>query len=307
MTKLKGVSQIEGKDDRFIDSCFRVLLSKKFQLNTNFVSPEEGAKIINQFITSLEGTPNEKEQLVQSLITEAKQSLLPLDEFSWIKDDERVCYFVWASIYLYYYYSAPNHPTSVAPGQPHTHALYYNQLSLKNNPSDTMERFDEVVKYFDRIPQPSKWKLDLIAYLKGAWGHIFSSRKPFSWLEKDNDEQCRWAWEYIRKTDSYSSSKPMTYQFTPTSTAEIYLAIYAVYDTWSVAPDFKRLFSIDFNKAWQQKKLRDSRQSKKACSLVLHKDIKLKLDELAKTKNVTLSQLVEQLIEKEHRLKESLG
>jgi hypothetical protein len=305
MEKINGVSQVEEKDNRIIESCFRVLLSKNAQINASFESPEEGAKIINQFIASLESTPKEKEQLVQSLITEAKQSLLPLDEFSWIKDDERACYFVWASIYLCYYYSAPNHPTFVPPGQLYTHALYYNQLSLKNNPSDTMERFDEVVKYFDRISQPSKWKLDLIAHLKGIWGHIFSSRKPFSWLEKNNDEQCRWAWEYMRKTDGYSSSKPMTYQFTPTSTAEIYLAIYAVYDTWGVAPDAKRLFSNDFNKAWQQKKLRDGRQGKKACSLVLHKDIKLKLDELAKTRKVTLSQLVEQLIEKEHRLKDS--
>jgi len=40
--------------------------------------------------------------------------------------------------------------------------------------------------------------------------------------------------------------------------------------------------------------------TKKACSLVLHEETKLKLDELAQAKNVTLSQLVEQLINKEH-------
>ena len=326
MIKFEGVSQIEGKDDRFIDSCFRVLLSKKLQLNTNFGSPVEGARVINEFIASREIEQKEKDQMALSLIDEAKQALLPLDEFSWFKDDERACSFVWASIYLKSYYSVPNHPTNAtqlqsptynpyyydpsnptatAPPPTPQYALSYSQLGLKNNLSNSMERFNEVVKYFDRVGQLKEWKLDLITHLKGIWGNIFSSRKPFPWLEKDNDEQCRWAWEYMRKTDSYSSSKPMTYRFTPTSTAEIYLAIYAVYDTWSVAPDFKRLFSIDFNKAWQQKKLRDSRQGKKACSLVLHKDIKLKLDELAKTRKVTLSQLVEQLIEKEHRLKDS--
>tara|TARA_B110000211_G_scaffold201656_1_gene233367 strand:- start:644 stop:1561 length:918 start_codon:yes stop_codon:yes gene_type:complete len=305
MNKLKGVSQIEGKERRFIESCFRVLQSKNAQLNVSFESPVEGARVINEFIASREIEQKEKDKMALFLIDEAKQALLPLDEFSWIKDNERACYFVWASIYLHYYYSAPSHPAIVAPGQQPTHALLYNQLSLKNNPSDTMERFDEVVKYFDRIPQPNKWKLDLIAHLKGIWGHIFSSRKPFSWLEKDNDEQCRWAWEYLRKTDGYSSSKPMTYQFTPTSTAEIYLAIYAAYDTWIIDNGAKRLFKSDFSKAWQQKKLRDGRQGKKACSLVLHEDVKLKLDELAKTRKITLSQLVEQLIEKEHRLKDS--
>ena len=304
MLKTNGVSQVEGKDNRFIESCFRVLQSKHPQINASFKSPVEDARIINQFIASLEGTPKEKEQLVQSLITEAKKSLLPLDEFSWIKGDERACYFVWASIYLYYYYSAPSHPTIVTSGHTPTYALYYNQLSLKNNPSDNMERFDEVVKYFDRIPQPSRWKLDLIAHLKGIWGYIFSNRKPFSWLEKDNDEQCRWAWDYINKID-WDNSKPMISQLSVTSTEEMYFAIYAAYDTWKAKTEAKRLFTIDFNKAWQQKKHRDSRQGKKACSLVLQEDVKLKLDELAKTRKVTLSQLVEQLIEKEYRLKDS--
>lgn len=325
MIKFKGVSQIEGKERRFIESCFRVLHLQGVQLPLSFETPTEGAEIVNQVIASLEGTPEKKEQMVQSLITEAKQELLPLDEFTWFKDDERACYFVWASIYLKSYYSAPNHPTNAtqlqsstynpyyfdpsnptatAPPPTPQYALSYSQLGLKNNLSNSMERFGEVVKYFDRVRQPRKWKLDLIAHLKGIWGHIFSSRKPFSWLEKDNEEQCRWAWDYIKKID-WDNSKPMTYRFSPTSTAEIYLTIYAVYDTWSEETNSKRLFSIDFNKAWQQKKHRDSRQGKKACSLVLHEDIKLKLDELAKTRKVTLSQLVEQLIEKEHRLKDS--
>ncbi|WP_338366607.1 hypothetical protein [uncultured Pseudoalteromonas sp.] len=300
MIKFRGVSQIEGKDDRFIDSCFRVL-----QLNTNFESPVEGARVINEFIASQEIEQKEKDQMALSLIDEAKQSLLPLDEFSWFKDDERACYFVWASIYLYSYAAYPNHPLTLQTqeNQPQ-YVHFYSEHNLKNNPSSSMERFGEVVKYFDRVRQPREWKLDLIAHLKGIWGHIFSSRKPFSWLEKDNEEQCRWAWDYIKKI-GWDSSKPMAYRFSPTSTAEIYLAIYAAYDTWIIDNGAKRLLKSDFSKAWQQKKLRDGRQGKKACSLVLHEDVKLKLDELAKTRKVTLSQLVEQLIEKEHGLKDS--
>ena len=305
MNKLKGVSQIEGKERRFIESCFRALHREGEQLPVSFETPTEGAKIINQIIASREVSSEEKDQMALSLIDEAKQELLPLEEFTWFKDDERACYFVWASIYLYSYAAYPDHPiTSQTQEHQPQYVHFYSEHNLKNNPSNSMERFGEVVKYFDRVRQPRKWKLDLIAHLKDIWGHIFSSRKPFSWLEKDNEEQCRWAWDYIKKID-WDNSKPMTYRFSPTSTAEIYLAIYAVYDTWSVATNSKRLFSIDFNKAWQQKKHRDSRQGKKACSLVLHEDVKLKLDELAKTRKVTLSQLVEQLIEKEHGLKDS--
>lgn len=321
MNKLKGVGQIEGKERRFIESCFRALQREGEQLPVSFETPTEGAKIINQIIASREVSSEEKDQMALSLIDEAKQELLPFEEFSWFKDDERACYFVWVSIYLNSYYSAPNHPTTAAPQlqsptyDPYyydpsnptatapppipQYALPYSQLGLKNNLSNSMERFDEVVNYFDRVRQPREWKLNLIAHLKGIWGHIFSSRKPFSWLEKDNEEQCRWAWDYINKID-WDNSKPIVSQLSVTSTEEMYFAIYAAYDTWEATTEAKRLFTIDFNKAWQQKKLRDGRQGKKACSLVLDKDIKLKLDELAKTKKVTLSQLVEQLIEKEH-------
>lgn len=320
MTKFKGVSQIEGKERRFIESCFRVLQREGEQLPNSFETPIEGAKIINQIIASREASSEEKDQMALSLIDEAKQELLPLEEFNWFKDDERACYFVWASIYLNSYYSAPNHPTAAPQPQSPTYdpyyydpsnptatappptlqyALSYFQLGLKNNPSNSMERFNEAVKYFDRVRQHKQWKLDLMTHLKDVWGHIFSSRKPFSWLEKDNDEQCRWAWEYMRKID-FNRSKPTIYKFSPTNTAEVYLTIYAAYDTWRTTTEAKRLFSIEFNKAWQQKKLRDSRQGKKACSIVLHEDAKLKLDELAKARNVTLGHLVEQLIEKEH-------
>ena len=306
MEKINGVSQVEGKDNRFIESCFRVLQSKKVQINAEFESPVEGARIINNFFASLDKATKNKEKMVQSLIAEANQSLIPFDEFSWVKDDERACYFLWASIYLYSYaaYPALAWDAPTLEFQP-KYIHFYSQLNLKTNPSSSIERFNEVVKYFDQVEQPRVWRLDLIAHLKGVWGQIFSSRKPFPWLEKDNDEQCRWAWEYMRKSNIYISSKPMTHQFSPTSTAEIYLAIYAIYDTWRIDYGTRRLFKSDFNKAWQQKKLRDGRQGKKACSLVLHEDVKLKLDELAKTRKVTLSQLVEQLIEKEHRLKDN--
>lgn len=115
MTKFKGVSQIEGKERRFIESCFRVLQREGVQLPMRFETPIEGAKIINQIIASREASSEEKDQMALSLIDEAKQELLPLDEFNWFKDDERACYFVWASIYLCRYLSTPHHPINKSP------------------------------------------------------------------------------------------------------------------------------------------------------------------------------------------------
>ena len=62
MIKFKGVSQIEGKERRFIESCFRVLQSKNAQLNASFESPVEGARVINEFIASREIEQKEKDK-----------------------------------------------------------------------------------------------------------------------------------------------------------------------------------------------------------------------------------------------------
>ena len=82
MIKIQGVSQLEGKDSRFIESCFRVLDSHNVKLPLNFETPVEGASILNKFIASREKTSTEKEVMVQSLIAEANQSLISLDEFN---------------------------------------------------------------------------------------------------------------------------------------------------------------------------------------------------------------------------------
>ncbi|MBH0043741.1 hypothetical protein [Pseudoalteromonas sp. SWXJZ10B] len=156
MIKINGVSQVEGNDNRFIESCFRILQLQNVQLPASFDTPAEGARVINQVIASRGVDPKEKEQMVQSLITEAKQALLFLGELSWLQDDERACYFFWASIYLDKYNSTPNHPTITSLVQQPQNAPLYSQLGLKSNPSNSIERFNEVIKYFDRVRQPKK-------------------------------------------------------------------------------------------------------------------------------------------------------
>ena len=299
MFSINGEIQFGGGDYRVIQSLLMRLCHtlKKPYL---FVStPAEGNTLINREIKFLNSSEKDKEKLINDLLDVTKQSLLPLAELDWIKKDERACYFVWASVQNFDFYAAPDHPTNpLMQNQPITVANY-RVLNLKANPSNSNERFDEIVKFIDRVFQPLEWQMELIEYFKKRWSSIYTSRRTLSWLNKNNEEQCRWAWEYINKPKLMGAG-PSAYRLKPTGCYEMYLAIFAALDSWDGHLDSQRLFLIDFNKAWQQKKHRDSRQGKKACNLVLREEVKQKLDELASSRGMKLNQIVEQLIENEY-------
>lgn len=301
MITVKGVKQIKGDDQRLVESCMRFLVKKGFLATALVDSGNEGAKIINQLIGSLEYDAAEKNQLVHELLSEAKQTLLRLEEFDWLHNNDRACFWAWRTISQPWtpivQYNQLNNFLAI-------HPLPYNNLNLKLNPASSKERLEEIVKFFDRIEQPLPWKKLLLDALKAEWAKIYGVRKPFTWLKADDSEQCEWAWNYISTSNPTSDfSTPSTCGLTPVNQKERYLAIYAAYDCWNTHPDTKKIFCLNFNKAWHQKKHRDSRQGKKACNLVLTSEAKAKLDQMAQEQGITLNRLVETLIENEYSKK----
>lgn len=298
--KVDGVTQVTGKDSRVIDACMRIMNDKGFRIFPYAASGEAGASAINYVLKSEIRSNEDREREVMKLLEDAKRRLLHLSEFDWLKSSDRACYFVWANLYQYAFASHPKHPSFVpSKGELDTLALCYSQMELNMSPSNTKERYEEVVKFFDRVNQPLSWQRDLMTYLKLKWGEIFKVSKPFSWLKED-EEQCRWAWEYLTKPD-IELNRPQSFGFNPTGVKEMYLAIYGLFDSWDVNKDLKRLFLIDFRNAWQQKKHRDNRQGKTACNLVIRIEVKEMLDKMAVSRGVKLNQLIETLIEQEYR------
>ncbi|BDM66078.1 hypothetical protein NFHSH190041_35300 [Shewanella sp. NFH-SH190041] len=287
-------------------------------------SASESTDIINQVIHAWQESTEKKDSFVEWLVDEAKQKLLPLSELDWLKGNDRACYWVWLTLVRggvyglsvsglqefvrpavlphidYSRYALQlntSNPLNSAPSQPQVPP--YDKLGLKLQTSSTMDRFEEVVKFFDRSGQSLGWQLDLVNRLESNWGRIFSARKPLSWLQSNDEMQCRWAWEYLTRP-SFDQNLPSVSYLHPTGTVEMYLAIFAAFDTWDAIPNLKRLFLNDFNKAWQQKKHRDNRQGKKVCNLVLREEVKEMLDEMAASRGIRLNQLVEALIEREY-------
>ncbi|WP_334018307.1 hypothetical protein [Alteromonas sp. S015] len=258
---------------------------------------KEGEEILYDVLSQKSPGKMQTQESLQTLLKEAEEYILPYDDFAWIKTDERACYFVWMKIVYCSYNSGPLHPIRFYNSNEPI-AFRYIELGLNLSPSSHDARVELIIKFFDYVKQPLNWQKQLLEYLGHEWGKIYSARKPFPWLNKSDEIQCRWSWEYFHKHQVCERTDIGS--LNPTGNHELYLAILAAYDSWDAHYDSKRLFLSDFNKAWNQKKLRDNRKGKKACNMILREEVKLKLDRLAAKKGMKLNELVEELIEKEY-------
>jgi hypothetical protein len=302
----KGKNEIAYRfkedDWRIAEHCLRIMRQDPvISSQVDFDPHESSANKINQALKNLALSTEETNRKAQNLIAQSELDLVPLDEFSWLKRDKRAGYFVWLRLL-----NAPHNldffPHKTGSIDTYGKQLWHESMSLNLHPSDNQQRYAEIIRFFDRLNTTHGWKLDYIDQLKQDWSNVFTQRKPFPWLSEKNEEQCSWAWDYLA---SYHQKKDLTYRpntlrVSPTSPEEQYLAIYAIYDSWIAPIESKAYFLNSFNKAWHQKKHRDSRQGKKACNLVLREDVKYKLDEMANARGLKLNQLVEALIESEY-------
>ena len=87
----------------------------------------------------------------------------------------------------------------------------------------------------------------------------------------------------------------------PLSHSERNLALRTAIDLWDDAPDTKRLFLLNLNKAWNQQKLRQSRTDKKALNTYLKNETKTRLDFMAERSGVLISDMLEMLINDHYR------
>ena len=192
----------------------------------------------------------------------------------------------------------------------------FNQrMNLSLSPVSHQERIDIIVTLFDSIfvstPPVTHLKKQVLEKLKDRWKIIYSKPLPLKWLP-DEEDAVLWAWNNLQKVQQekvsnigglfMSLSTPgLTTWFTPLSYSERYLALRTALDLWDDAPDTKRLFLLNLNKAWNQQKLRQSRTDKKALNTYLKNETKMRLDFMAERSGVRISDMLETLINDHYR------
>lgn len=276
-------------------------LSKKnaHNLHTGRISTASGYCVaVNKALRS-NFKPDEIDRVITEMQQDCDLNIMALSDFYWLEGDERACYWVWGWLrmatyaeldYIYQPSSIRGTPIQHAQVLPMSTPSLYDHLNLNKNPSSTKERFNAIVVFFDL------WHKDLwsrqckLQELNKYWSDIDRVSKPFRWLDPDNEDQCRWAWEYMDKAGVH------LFGIHPSNTSERYLAIYARYDLWVVSLETKKLFVLGIDKAWSQKKHRDGMVDKKSLNTYLKKEVKGRLDELAEHYDKKIHQMLEVVI-----------
>ncbi|EAR4689758.1 hypothetical protein IHA60_000526 [Salmonella enterica] len=264
-------------------------------------------QLINQFFPDKEM----QNRLLAEMNAACDENILSSDSFDWLKQDERATFWLWAYILKAGDYELGIDP----PANADFGKNWYQRMNLSVSPTSHQERINIIISFFDNIiiptPPVNHLKRQVMDRLKDQWKAIYSKPVPLKWLP-DEEEAVLWAWNSLKSLQeerntpkgglSFTLSTPgMSTWFTPLSHSERNLALRAAIDLWDDAPDTKRLFLLNLNKAWNQQKLRQSRTDKKALNTYLKNETKMRLDILATHYNMRISDVLEKLINEHYR------
>ncbi|ULH10517.1 hypothetical protein MF265_21755 [Serratia marcescens] len=284
-------------------------------INTHNVSrqdTESCRKALNQLITERYPDKGRQNRLLSEMEMALDENIIPLERFDWVKLDERATFWLWGHLYQVsdFRLGIPSPPDAK-----YDDMNWYKRNGLPHAPSSHQERVSIIIDFFDNIivtePRVEHRKHQVLDKLKDQWKTLYNKPLPLKWLP-DEEDAALWAWEHIQKVQQknidYSRSNYLRFKlpglttwFTPLNHAERYLALRAALDLWDDAPDTKRLFLLNLNKAWNQQKLRRSRTDKKALNTYLKNETKTRLDLMAEHSGVRISDMLEKIINEHYR------
>lgn len=264
---------------------------------------------INRVFERFSSDTNRQEEMLRELELACDENILPIENFDWVSNDERAAFWLWG-----YIKHSPDSKLGIYSSTNRNGHTFYDNLGLENSPSSHSARVDLIIKFFDELiyksPSPPQYKNNILLSYKAKWQVIYNHPIPLKWLPDDEDA-VRWVWESLQKhlktissiggLFSPLSSNYLADWFMPLNHTERLLAIRATLDLWDDAPDSKRLFLLNINKAWNQKKLRQSRTDKKALNVYLKNETKKRLDMLADNYEVRISDMLEKLINEHYQ------
>lgn len=252
--------------------------------------------------------PNEFaiKSLMFELESMREENILPDESFNWLKKNERATFWLWATLHdmddTELKYMCGHNNESLRDG---ISTIWYQHFKLSSSPTNHQDRISLIIAFMDKLifpaPPLTHRKKMLMESLKQRWKAVFARPLPLKWLPDNDEDAVLWAWESLKKHQSgifgsFGNTGPrMTQWFSPVSHSERALALQAALDIWD-APDSRRLFLLNLNKAWNQQKLRKSRTDKKAINTYLKNETKTRLDLMAEHNRLRIGDMLEKLI-----------
>lgn len=240
--------------------------------------------------------PSKRAAFIDEMTRSCESKIIPVSKFDLFKNDDRACAWGWGRLRKASYRDLETMQVNYQVDK-----NLYADMNINQAPFSTKDRHGAIIEFYDAWQVGRNYKEKHLEGLLLGYSKILLEPKPFQWLKIDDIGQCKWACGYLSK-----ANVPLEF-FNPTSAAELYWSIYARYDLWEVSPDTKKLFIMNINKAWSQKKHRDGMVGKKPLNTYLKEDVKGRLDELALHYDIKINQILERIINKEYNRMESDG
>lgn len=302
---------------------------------TSFLPGEGKLHIVQQELNNFINRNNISAETIVALEKECAKSLLHEKKFRWLIKNKRATF--WA--YYYIFNCGRNFPDKYQrkeyktisermkniPGwrilheeieRKKSYAYVYNydyrktneliSEAIRNSNSVVVmnhdERYEWIVSYFDyRGNLRAQDKEKNLSELRSKWEMIICRNISLDWIDIKNRELCRWAYKYLSEkiTETKRFGKVNIYP-DKNSSEELYDSCQLLVDQWESDPDALRFLLLKLQKAWSQKKLRDSRKDMKAINIYISTPVKTMLDSMVRKNKTTQTDLIEELVKKEY-------
>lgn len=218
---------------------------------------------------------DERNTFVREMRRRCQSSLMPDAEITWIsKRNGRLCAWLWV-------YLLTNH-------------------GLKSRAGFLSEegRRRDIIRYLDLMSGSTFNKLVFIQELRDCWEVISSSgNSDMKWLNEKDEDQCRWAIEYLDKKRIDLTVPQSVYL------PSLFSRVHARIDAWSFSASQRLEFTSKMKQAWRQKQGReDAKGQSEKIKIRLTQKYLIKLGELSQLyEHATPNETLKHLIDKEHR------
>lgn len=178
-------------------------------------------KVLN---SSFRRNEQEINEFVKKMESFCKDEILPLAEFDWIKNDKRICLWLW-----------------------------HQEIDFRQRRGDTFPehrgRFNALVEHFDSLNESGDRKRELLSKLMGYWQRNGNTPDPFV---SESAEIIHYLWSYAVKLHDN-----ITRHFLPISDEDRRICLTGFYDCILDTPEKKELFLRKIKSALSSHKHRE--------------------------------------------------
>ncbi|MDS1311216.1 hypothetical protein [Marinobacter xiaoshiensis] len=245
-------------------------------LNSNLVSDADSRA--NHLIDNI--ADNETFESLRFYRDECFSNSLDSSEFDWINyNDKRLVHWLFEMIWGGY--------TAVTVA-----STSFDQSALK--PREVIELA------FDLNNLPIKVKKEVINNLRNNWSLLIEVDPGLEWVDKENEDQCRWLVDEIRKSDLAPYISPDLQS--PVDNEDRFLLFVNTLDRTGMPLKPKKLFLSEMKAKWRRKN-KKADAKKVQCNLNVLSSTKEYIEKIANDRSLKMGELIDALIAEEMKRK----